>query len=92
MAGLALGQRRAGGARGRQGLLSADEWFQEIAHYDNGSAFDVRYHIVRAWQGEILNREFHDMRWVSKDDLSLLEHLSGNQTIIERLASEGSPR
>lgn len=70
----------------------AEPWFREVARYSNGMTYDIGYYLVRSWQGEIQNQEFHAIRWVSNETLGTLLHLSGNKNILDRLAREGIPK
>ncbi|HWF44363.1 MAG TPA: NUDIX domain-containing protein [Candidatus Kapabacteria bacterium] len=69
----------------------AEEWYAEIATYSNGMTYDLRYFLVRDWDGEIQNLEFNRLLWVSYEMLPTLTHLSGNQNILERIEREGIP-
>ena len=72
-------------------IADAEEWMSEVATYSNGMTYDIRYFLVRAWQHEIDNREFNQIRWVSNETLPTLLHLSGNKNILERLQQHGIP-
>lgn len=70
-------------------ICDAEEWFNELALYSNGKAYDVTYFLVRSWKGEIVNREFNRIAWVSREMLPTLLHLSGNKRIVKRLIRKG---
>lgn len=70
----------------------AEEWFNEVATYSNGMTYDISYFLVRSWNGEIINREFSNIAWISKELLPNLLHLSGNERILTRLMREGLPQ
>ena len=53
--------------------------------------YALHYFVVKAWEGELQNREFNQITWVSKEILPTLTHLSGNKNILERLEREGIP-
>jgi 8-oxo-dGTP diphosphatase len=72
-------------------IADAEEWMAEVATYSNGMTYDIRYFLVRSWHGEIDNREFNRILWVSNEMLPTLLHLSGNQNIFDRLTREGIP-
>jgi 8-oxo-dGTP diphosphatase len=72
-------------------IQDAEEWMHEIATYSIGITYDVRYYLVRSWSGQLENREFHQIKWVSNEILPTLLHLSGNKNILDRLAHEGIP-
>ena len=69
----------------------AEEWFSEVHTYSNGITYDISYFLVRAWRGEIVNREFQRVEWISETMLPTLLHLAGNKRILERLRREGIP-
>lgn len=69
-----------------------EQWFEETATYSNGHTYFITYFLVREFKGEPQNLEFHDVRWLSLEDMDALQHLSGNFRILERLKSEGIPR
>ncbi len=72
-------------------IEDAEEWFSEIHTYSNGMTYDVTYFLVRSWHGEIINKEFHRVKWISDAVLPTLLHLSGNKRILEQLMSGGIP-
>ncbi|HET6400944.1 MAG TPA: NUDIX domain-containing protein [Candidatus Kapabacteria bacterium] len=72
-------------------IEDAEEWFSEVHTYSNGMTYDISYFLVRAWRGEIVNREFHRVEWISNAALPTLLHLSGNKRILDRLLREGIP-
>lgn len=72
-------------------ITEAEEWMSEVATYSNGFTYDIRYFLVRSWQGEIQNQEFKRILWVSNETLPTLLHLSGNKNILERLQQDGIP-
>ncbi len=53
---------------------------QEVNSYSTGT-FDVRYYLVRAWRGEVVNTEFHAIAWIPTLELPQYNMLSGNATI-----------
>jgi 8-oxo-dGTP diphosphatase len=71
---------------------TAQTWFAEVATYSNGMTYDISYFLVRSWRGEIVNKEFHRVDWISEATLPTLLHLSGNQRVLERLLREGIPQ
>ncbi|HZK75507.1 MAG TPA: NUDIX domain-containing protein [Candidatus Kapabacteria bacterium] len=72
-------------------IQGAEEWFSELATYSNGMTYDISFFLVRSWRGEIVNHEFHNIAWISRDILPTLLHLPGNRRILERLMREGIP-
>jgi 8-oxo-dGTP diphosphatase len=71
---------------------AAEWWDSELASYSNGMTYAISYFLVRAWNGEINNREFVRVEWISGEMLPTLLHLSGNESVLNRLMQEGIPR
>jgi 8-oxo-dGTP diphosphatase len=65
--------------------------FSELASYSTGATYDIRYHIVRSYSGDIQNHEFESVGWFSREDLPGLLHLTGNERILKKLDEEGIP-
>lgn len=55
--------------------------------YRNGSAVDLQFFAVYAFQGELVNRIFHDMRWVDLRDLPGYDFLVADRALVRELAS-----
>jgi mutator protein MutT len=68
-----------------------EHFFSELATYGNGMTYDIRYHLVRSFNGEIDNTEFERVGWFSQEELPSLVHLSGNDRILRKIAEEGIP-
>lgn len=73
-------------------IPDGEAWFSEIAAYSNGMTYDISYFLVRSWNGEIENREFNRVGWISREMISTLLHLSGNERILAKLKREGIPQ
>jgi 8-oxo-dGTP diphosphatase len=58
-------------------------------------AFRVTYFIVRSFSGQIVNRTFEAIRWVTPRELEQMDVLEGNRVAIDlllkRQKSDGSP-
>jgi 8-oxo-dGTP diphosphatase len=72
-------------------IVDGELWFSETAHYSNGETYYIEYYVVRQWAGDVINHEFRSIRWISLETLPMLQHLSGNARILERLQREGIP-
>lgn len=55
--------------------------------YRNGSAVDLQFFAVYEYQGELTNRIFHDMRWVSLRDLPAYDFLIADRALVKELAT-----
>jgi 8-oxo-dGTP diphosphatase len=62
-----------------------------VAHtrhtYRSGGAVDLQFFAVNAFNGEIQNRIFHDLRWVSLRDLTTYDFLAADRDLIRDLAA-----
>ncbi len=55
--------------------------------YAGGGAIELRFFEVRAFQGEIENRIFRDVRWVPRTDLPDYDFLEADQRLIRDIAA-----
>ncbi len=55
--------------------------------YRNGGAVELRFFEVRDFQGEIENRIFRDVRWVSRLQLPDYDFLEADQTLVRDIAA-----
>ena len=55
--------------------------------YRSGGAVDLQFFAVRSFRGEVANRIFHDMRWVSMRDLTTFDFLAADRDLIRDLAA-----
>jgi 8-oxo-dGTP diphosphatase len=59
-----------------------------IAHvYDNGLPVEVHFFVIAKFAGEIENRIFHDVRWVSKADLLNYDFLEADIALVQDIAA-----
>jgi len=62
-----------------------------VAHvqhvYRSGGTIDLQFFVVRAFQRELTNRIFHDLRWCAPGDLTSYDFLSADRTLIRDLAA-----
>jgi 8-oxo-dGTP diphosphatase len=72
-------------------VVDPELWDSNVALYSNGMIYAISYFLVRAWNGEIINREFNRIAWISSEMLPTLLHLSGNEAILQRLMQAGIP-
>jgi len=53
--------------------------------YPDGGAFNVWYHLVAAYKGQIENRAFESYQWVTIQHLHHYDILEGNHDVLKRL-------
>lgn len=64
---------------------------EQVSHYHDGGTFAVGYYLVEQWQGELINRNFADMRWVAPSEIPGFDILAGNREFCAWLAEQGIP-
>lgn len=64
---------------------------EQVSYYRDGGTFAVGYYLIEQWQGELINRNFADMRWVEPAEMPEFDILAGNREFCARLAEEGIP-
>lgn len=55
-------------------------------HYGNGTAVELHFYVVRDYEGEIQNRIFHDVRWVTREEMPGYDFLEADIALIKDLA------
>jgi 8-oxo-dGTP diphosphatase len=61
---------------------------RRIQHeYPNGGMVELRFYIVREYQGEIENRIFRDIQWAEPKDLPAYDFLEADLTLVNDLAA-----
>jgi 8-oxo-dGTP diphosphatase len=55
--------------------------------YKNGGAVELRFFVVREFQGELENRIFRDIRWVKRVDLPTYDFLDADTTLVKDIAA-----
>jgi 8-oxo-dGTP diphosphatase len=59
-----------------------------ITHsYGKGAAVELHFFVVEKFAGEIENRIFHDVRWVSKEELPGYDFLEADIALVRDIAS-----
>jgi len=56
-------------------------------NYRHGGAGDLQFFAVHEFSGEILNRVFHQLRWVRLDELPNYDFLAADRSLIRDLAA-----
>jgi 8-oxo-dGTP diphosphatase len=54
--------------------------------YPGGGSVELRFFVVREYQGKIENRIFHDIRWSTRSDLSKYDFLEADLQLVRDLA------
>jgi 8-oxo-dGTP diphosphatase len=55
--------------------------------YPNGGMVELRFYIVREYQGEIENRIFREIQWAAPRDLPKYDFLEADSTLVKDLAA-----
>jgi len=55
--------------------------------YPNGGMVELRFYVVRKYQGELENRIFKDVQWAAPNDLSKYDFLEADLTLVNDLAA-----
>ena len=55
--------------------------------YQNGNVVDLRFYLVREYEGSLVNRIFRDIRWVELKELPSYDFLDADVELVEDLAS-----
>ena len=55
-------------------------------HYGNGTAVELHFYVVHEYAREIQNRIFHDVRWVSREEIPGYDFLEADIEFIKDLA------
>ena len=64
-----------------------DEVSRIVHEYPSGGSVELRFYVVRSYQGEIENRIFKEIRWVDPAELGKLDFLEADVTILKALAA-----
>jgi len=70
---------------------ASEEIYRHNHCYRDGTQVELIFFRVEDYRGEIVNRVFHDIRWVSREELKQLDFLDGDLPLIERLVGGGWP-
>ncbi len=55
--------------------------------YKNGGAVELRFFVVREFDGDLENRIFRDIRWVKRSDLPTYDFLDADTTLVKDIAA-----
>jgi 8-oxo-dGTP diphosphatase len=71
-------------------LATIGDEVRRIRHeYPNRTMVELRFFVVREYQGEIENRIFKDMQWAVPKDLPTFDFLEADLTLVRDLAAGG---
>jgi 8-oxo-dGTP diphosphatase len=68
-----------------------DEIARVRHQYPNGTAVELRFYIVREYEGELENRIFRDLQWVVPKDLTAYDFLEADASLVRDLAEGRLP-
>jgi 8-oxo-dGTP diphosphatase len=69
-------------------LATIGDEVTRIRHeYPNGGMVELRFFVVRDFQGEIENRIFKDIQWAAPKDLPKFDFLEADLTLVRDLAA-----
>ena len=54
--------------------------------YSNGTSVGLRFYLVQQFEGEVQNRIFRDVLWVSRKDLSSYDFLEADVELVKDIA------
>jgi 8-oxo-dGTP diphosphatase len=71
------------------GILATigDEIARLQHEYPNGGKVELRFYVVRKYQGELENRIFRDLQWSKPKDLPKYDFLEADLTLVKDLAA-----
>ncbi|HWX55721.1 MAG TPA: (deoxy)nucleoside triphosphate pyrophosphohydrolase [Verrucomicrobiae bacterium] len=55
--------------------------------YRNGTSVDLRFYLVQRFDGEIVNRIFHEVRWVNPKDFPTYDFLEADVELVKNIAN-----
>jgi 8-oxo-dGTP diphosphatase len=64
-----------------------DEVERLVHEYPGGGSVELRFFEVRSYKGAIENRIFREIRWVARNELSELDFLEADLTLVRDLAA-----
>jgi 8-oxo-dGTP diphosphatase len=64
-----------------------DEVSRVVHEYPGGGSVELRFYVVRSFEGEIENRIFKEIRWVDRAELRKLDFLEADVTVLKDLAA-----
>ncbi|MBM4168726.1 MAG: (deoxy)nucleoside triphosphate pyrophosphohydrolase [Ignavibacteria bacterium] len=67
-------------------LHAIDAVETSTAYYEDGGHYEVSYCHITQFDGEPVNNVFEQIAWMRPTDLSALDILEGNRSIVKRLA------
>lgn len=57
--------------------------------YKSGNAVELRFFLVREFEGEVENRIFADVQWAERTELPGYDFLEADQELVRKIASGG---
>jgi 8-oxo-dGTP diphosphatase len=56
-------------------------------HYQNGNSVELHFFVVERYEGEMQNRIFREIRWVSRPELPAMDFLDADRTLVRQIAA-----
>jgi len=64
-----------------------DEVARLVHEYPGGGSVELRFYVVRSYKGELENRIFREIRWVDRSELTTLDFLEADLSLVRDLAA-----
>ncbi|MBI3474122.1 MAG: (deoxy)nucleoside triphosphate pyrophosphohydrolase [Acidobacteria bacterium] len=64
-----------------------DEVARLVHEYPGGGSVELRFYVVRSYKGELENRIFREIRWVDRSELTALDFLEADLSLVRDLAA-----
>jgi 8-oxo-dGTP diphosphatase len=69
--------------------VTVGELYHRQQHvYPDSGTFDIFYHRIRSFTGEIVNQVFASFAWVPVRDLPIYDILEGNRIVVDKLIAD----
>jgi 8-oxo-dGTP diphosphatase len=73
-------------------IPSAKEIYRHSHMYRDDMKVELVFFRVNEYRGKIVNKVFHDVRWVALQELPQMDFLDGDLPLIEMLVGNGLPQ
>jgi 8-oxo-dGTP diphosphatase len=64
----------------------SEEVMRILHDYPNGTTVELRFFVVRRYQGQLENRIFREIRWVERSELPTYDFLEADRELVQDLA------
>ncbi len=69
-------------------VVIGELYHQQHYRYPDSGSYDVYYHLIPSYTGEIVNQVFESYSWVPMTDLKRYDILEGNREVVEKLLEQ----